>query len=52
MAVLAANDNETLKTSAVRPGGILEMVVYPKVTHLFYIGDREVGLLAHWNSAY
>ena len=40
MAVLAANDNETLTTSAIRPGGILEMVVYPKLTHLFYVGDR------------
>ena len=41
MAVLAANDNETFTTGAIRPGGILEMVVYPKLTHLFYVGDRR-----------
>ena len=39
-AVLAANCDEML-TSALRPGGILELVIYPKMNHLAYIGDKE-----------
>ena len=40
-AVLAANGRDGLVTGALRPGGILEMVVYRKLKHLMYIGDRE-----------
>ena len=40
-AVLAANSRDGLTTSALRPGGILELVLYPKLKHLMYIGDRE-----------
>ena len=40
-AVLAANGRDGLVTGALRPGGILEMVVYCKLKHLMYIGDRE-----------
>ena len=40
-AVLAANDRDGLTTGALRPGGILELVLYPKLKHLMYVGDRE-----------
>ena len=41
-AVLAANSSwDGLTTGALRPGGILELVIYPKLKHLMYIGDRE-----------
>ena len=40
-AVLAANSKDGLTTSVLRPGGILELVVYPKLKYLMYIGDRE-----------
>ena len=40
-AVLAANGRDGLTTGALRPGGILELVLYPKLKHLMYIGDRE-----------
>jgi sterol-4alpha-carboxylate 3-dehydrogenase (decarboxylating) len=40
-AVLAANGRDGLTTGALRPGGILELVLYPKLKHLVYIGDRE-----------
>ena len=39
--VLAASGRNGLITSALRPGGILELIVYPKLKHLMYIGDRE-----------
>jgi nucleoside-diphosphate-sugar epimerase len=35
-AVLAANDREGLRTCAVRPGGILEMMTRSKLDHLTY----------------
>ena len=28
-------------TGALRPGGILELVIYPKLNHFMYVGDRE-----------
>ena len=40
-AVLAANGRDGLRTGALRPGGILELVLYPKLKYLMYIGDRE-----------
>ena len=40
-AVLAANGRDGLITGALRPGGILELIIYPKLNHLMYIGDRE-----------
>ena len=40
MAVLAANCDEML-TSALRPGGILELVIYPKLDRLVYVGDKH-----------
>ena len=40
-AVLAANGRNGLMTGALRPGGILGLVIYPKLKHLMYIGDRE-----------
>ena len=40
-AVLSANREPELLTSAVRPGGILEMVIYPKLRRLVYVGDKE-----------
>ena len=40
-AVLAANGRDGLMTGALRPGGILELVIYPKLNHFMYVGDRE-----------
>ena len=40
-AVLAANRKHELLTCALRPGGILELVIYPKLRHLIHVGDKE-----------
>ena len=39
-AILEANDDDSLTTCALRPGGILELIVNPKLDHLVYVGEK------------
>ena len=39
-AVLAANDEEGLKTCAVRPGAILELMTRNRIARLLYVGEK------------
>lgn len=39
-AVLAANNQESLRTCAVRPGAILEMLAHHKLSHPKYMGEK------------